>query len=605
MVFWKCLSYSLVLIFLSVAIFLPVSHLAIVGRCFQNKEGSRCTASNSNWQKDGVCITDKLKKSACHVPNTRKFSFILVAAIAQLGTKIPKSNLWIKGAGPGLSWERSTKMRFVKEGYWDLNIKYTYDSNSLLCSNELWCSLNQKTLEFRIYRDELGRDGMLGPNFYIHLPVSYSISGNADFSPPPVYFFPFFDNRKVYVRELSFENPLHYEYRNKYVSVNLFYPPSYKQNVHKKYQVVIVFGRSMKDQLVPLLESMYTHEANIEEAFVVALNNSDGQPPYCRYNPFSVINPKPSFIHRDNNLWECVTETCIDCMTCFDTRRAELCDVEEFSRRAKECKVKPRRCTSTAGALLDTIENIILPALSIRTLSRMLIDYPKERISVIGIDGGGLLACFAALTRPMVYKNAACISAPFHWPLRSIDERDSRKTQGIGHLLNEVSDRMMVRKELAALHTTQKYYIDVGLDDNKYFPIVDAYNYSDWVVAELERRLKLNSENILYFRNVLGGENSEVFLRKTGDYRMLDRIKVPLLFFLRTQGGYTEGYPRSPNISGKHYLERWDSINKIYNVSKYGVHRVNKDSSKNCSEYRIEKPFEVSIPVYLASSGEW
>lgn len=605
MEFWKCPPcYALVLLILLLGTgYLPVCRLAIVGRCFKNEEGSRCTASNSNWQQDGVCITDKLKKPACHVANTRQFSFIIVAAIAQLGTKTHISNLWIKGAGPGLSWERSTKMRIVKDGYWDLNIEYTYDSNSLLCSNELWCSLNQKALEFRFYRDELGTDGMLGPNFYLHLPVSDSISGYPDFSPPPVYFFPLFDSRKVDVKELSFENPLHFKRENQNVSVTLFYPPSYKQNVHKRYPVVIVFGDNLKYQLVPLLESMYTHEANIEEAFIVAVHNS-GPPPYCTYNPFSVIESDPS-IYGGNKVWECVTKACQDCMTCYDTRRVEFCDAREFSLKAKRCNNRPRRCSNSAGALLDTIENIILPALSIRTLSRMLIDYPKERISVIGIDGGGLLACFAALTRPLLYKNAACISAPFHWPLRSIDRRESRERQGIGFLLDEVTNRIEVRKELLALYTTQKYYIDVGLDDNKYLPIVDAYNYSDWVVAELEQRLKLNPANLLYFRDVLGGENSEVFLRQTGDYRMLDRIKVPLLFFLKPEGGYSEGYTRSPNITGKQYLERWTSIDKAYNISKHGIQRLDEDSLPNCDEYRVKKPYVVSIPVYLVCLGEW
>lgn len=590
------------LILLSGAGFLPVSRLAIVGRCLMSKEGSRCSASNSYWQKDGICIADKMKKPACHVPNTRQFSFMLVAGIAQLSGEPLMRELWIKGAGPGLSWERSTKMRRVKEGYWDINIKYTYDSNSLLCSNELWCSLNQKALEFRVYRDELGTDSMLGPNFYIRLPVSNSISGHPDFTPPPVYFFPLFDSRRVDVREITFENPLHFKDYNQFVNVTLFYPPSYKQNVHKRYPVVIVFGSNMKDQLVPLLESMYTHEANIEEAFIVAVHNS-GQPPYCLYNPFTVIESDPT-IYSGNSLWNCGdNQACIDCMTCFDTNRVEFCDAKEFSRRARECNNNPIKCSGTAGALLDTIENIILPALSVRTLSRMLIDYPKERVSVIGIDGGGLLACFAALTRPILYKNVACLSAPFHWPLRSLEKRESRERQGIGFLLSEISDRMEVRKELQTLYTSQIYYIDVGFDDNKYLPIVDPYNYSDWVVGELKRRLKLDPENLLYFRNVLGGENSDVFLRKTGDYRMLDRIKVPLLIFLKPEGGYNEKYPRSPMISGKDYLQRWIDIDTIYNVSKNGIDKASKDSPHSCDEYRREKPYGVSIPVYLATSG--
>ena len=600
MPFRKYLWCAWVLILLLETAFLPFSHAAIVGRCFKNKEGSRCTASNSYWQQDGVCIRDKLNKPACHVPSTRQFSFMLVAAIAELGTKTPIADLWVKGAGPSLSWERTTKMRNVKDGYWDLNIKYTYDSAALLCSNELWCSLNQRALEFRVYRDELGTDGMLGPNFYIHLPVSNSISGHPDFLPPPVYFFPLFDSRKVFFRELRFENPLHFKPKNQHVSTTLFYPPSYKQNVHRRYPVVIVFGSNMKDQLIPLLESMYTHEANIEEAFIIAVHNS-GPPPYCEYSPFTVIESDPA-IYGGNYVWDCSNDqTCIDCMSCYDTRRVEFCDVKEFSQRARECNNNPHKCSSTAGALLDTIENIILPALSIRTLSRMLIDYPKERVSVIGIGGGGLLACFAALTRPLLYKNAACISAPFHWPLRSLDTRESRERQGIGFLLDEVKERMEVRKELVMLHTTQKFYIDVGVDDNKYLPIVDTYNYSDWVVDELGQRLKLNPANLLYFKSVQGGGNDHVILRQTGDYRMIDRIKVPLLFFLKPEGGYSEEYPRTPIILGKYYLERLaQSVKPVDQASEVGQN----STPPNCDEFRVDKPYAVSIPFYLACIGE-
>ena len=590
---------SRILLLLCWASVLPPTRSAIVGRCPKNKQGS-CTAPNAHWQKDGICIQEKFKSPACHVPDTRNFSFMLVAGIATLGERQIPSELWIKGSGPGLSWEKTAKMRAFKKGYWDINIQYKYDSNAILCYNQHWCSFNQRAIEFRVYSDAAGTRDMIGPNFFIRLPVSNSIVNHPDdFKPPPVFFFPSFHGERVVYKHFSFMNPLHFKTENQQINVTLFYPPSYLYNLHKRYPTVVVFGNDLHNQLVPLLESMHVHEANMKEAFIIAVHHS-GTPPYCAYNTFIVIDDKS---YPGNYVWNCsnsssTPEVCETCMTCYNKQRSTLCSATEFVTRVDNCNNRPVQCEGHGGAILDSIENVVLPELAFRTMSRMLANYPRERISIIGIDGGGLLACFAALSRPLVYKDAACLSAPFHWPLRYLNKKESRKRQGIGFLLNQVLERMEVRKELQVLYSTQKYYIDVDADDNKFLPIIETYNYSDWVVKQIKKKLHLNPANMLYFKYVEGTGNSYMHLYKTGDFRMMNRIKSPLLFFLKPDGGFSEEYPRTPKISGSDLIDRRTSVDAKFPKNV-------QDLNITCDKYHWIKVPTVSISTFHISIGKY
>ena len=590
-------------IFLLLAFFLPVGHFSIIGGCSQNREGSRCTARSTDWPHDGACLfDDKFKKTACHVPDSRLFFFKLVAVIIPREGHQPIDRLWIKGSGPGLSWKQSKEMKKNMKGYWSLDIKYRYDSNSVLCVEESQCTLNQRALEFRVYRDELALDDMIGPNIYIRLPISKSMSGSSDFSPPHVFCYPWFDGKKVVIKDYTLRSPLHFNHYNNFIRGQVFYPPSYDYNVLKLYPVVIVLG-GMKNKLGPILESMYVYESNIEEAIILSVDNLFSAP-YCEFNPFHLVVPNPSY-YSGTYVFECTgSQDCDSCMNCFDPSRVEFCDAKEFSSQARRCGFTGVRCSGWAGAILDNIEYILLPQFSAWTMNRILIDHPKDRISIVGIDGGGLLACFAALSRPGVYKNAGCISASFHWPFRSLEVKENRKNQGIGLLLDEITERMKIRKELQVLHSSQKYYVDVGEHDNQLMPIVEAHNYSDWVVEQLAIRLKLDPENLLYFRNVLGGKNSVKHLKQFGDYRMIERIKVPLLFFLKPEGGLNEDYPRMPKISSQDYIDRQTKGTSHRSISIEELNKMAKDTKVNCEDLIQAKSVMVSVPRYLLSVGK-
>jgi len=604
--FMSMVKFELLLLFSSSSLLLP-GQSTLIARCPHSKLGDFCTSPDSFWQKDGICFAEILKTPQCYIPNTVKLSFIVVAAIESLGDKQVPFQLWIKGSGPGLSWNTAIHMRALKRGYWDLKIEYTYDSNALLCSNQHWCFLNQKGIELRFYTGLNGTEDMLGPNFFLRLPVSNSIIHSHNFKPPQVYFFPAFYGKKVVFRHFRLTDPLHFKKENQIIHVTLLYPPSYEYNIHRRYPVVIVLGNNLYHQLVPLLESMYYHESNIDEAFIVNVQHS-GPPPYCAYNPLVILDDKVYENNPNNLIWSCSNSVkgkygCIFCMTCYNPDRAFGCDTEEFASFVKKCDNKPVACHGRGGAILDSLLNIVLPELSLVTANRMLSDYPKERISIIGIDGGGLLACFAALSRPLVFKNAACLSAPFHWPLRSVTKKESRKTQGIGYLINEMVEKMKVSKELTALFTTQSYYIDVDTNDNKFLPIVDTYSYSDWVVAQLKDKLLVKAANVHYDRTVQGPGNLHLNFIEKGDFRIINRIKHPLKIFLKPAGGFNEKYSIMLQIKERDFDDHQDNLMSLYNISSANLTVRQRDLSVDCEKHEIKRPPSVSPELFMGITG--
>lgn len=606
---------------------------AIVGECDRRRKSNRCTGSNAFWQFDGICIEDSdgIKLPTCHIPELRKFHFKLVASVVQLNisSALPVDKLWIRGSGPGLSWEESMEMTLVRDGYWVHSVRYEYDSNALLCMKETRCTLNQRAVEFRVHRDQHGLDDMLGPNIYVPLPVSNSISGHSKFKPPYVFTHPWFDGMRVLAKEYTFRNLQTFEpYFSSYINFTAYYPPSYQHNTLKRYPVVIVLGSSSNNFLVPLLESMYVHEASVEEAFVFAIHNPYNAP-FCEFNPFVVLDIKPD-LYGGNTRYgcfdahncricsadvnsECITcasrnktkvANCVTCMNCFDDERVEFCDSKEFEQQAERCGFRPLHCHARGDAVLDNIEHLLLPEMSVRTMGRIMADYPRERISIVGIDGGGLLACHAAFSRPFVYKNAGCMSAPFHWPIRYLDRQESRQEQGIGMLFRELEDKMGVSPEMKLMYASQRYYIDVGEFDDVFMPVVDHYNYSDWVVEQMMSRLHVQESNILYYRNVLGGHNSPFHLHRDGDHRMLDRIRIPLTVFLKPEGGTSAIHPRTPLLRSKDYVKRSEGLFDSGKGPKFTLPTSEDVSGRSCKDFLPKESKTVSVNIYLLSIGK-
>ena len=77
---------------------------------------------------DGVCTVE----AACVEVGARSRTFKLVVVAEQLRLKTvlpaarPVRDLWVRGSGPGLSWQRSARMNETREGEWQLPLQYRY-----------------------------------------------------------------------------------------------------------------------------------------------------------------------------------------------------------------------------------------------------------------------------------------------------------------------------------------------------------------------------------------------------------------------------------------------------------------------------------------------
>lgn len=577
-----------------------------VGDCAQPVvDGSRCHQRSRPWQHDGVCITPQ---GHCNVPETRVFKFAVIARLRQLqrppGSK-PVTKLWMRGSGPGLSWEKSLELKKTASAIdvWKAELSYTSDSDALPCESAAHCALNQGALEFRLYRDEMAQDDMLGPNFYIPLPISHSLSGSADFLIRDVTVHPWFDGKAITLSEFQVSS-------SRYVTgvagemklrVTILHPPSYQYNVRKSYPLVIMFGTREPKHIVPLLEHMYIHEASIQEAVVISIPYMDAAP-FCKFNPF-----------QGSQKWVCKTSQsqCHTCQTCWDLRRAERCDKEEFMDKVKSC-LRAEHCHGRVDELLDFIEFDILPQVSERTLNRLQLDFPRNRISIIGFDGAGLLSCYAALTRPMVYGKAGCLSAPFSWPLTSLTEA----RPGLGQVFHQLNESFWRLPPLRVQYLTQHYYIDVGERDNQYFPTIDAHHYTEQFVNNLTDILNLRMDENIVYASVPGAGNSYYHHPNGGD-QVLHRIKYPLLYFLRADGGPSNEYTRMQKIKETSYAERHAKIgleskpaSSEHETAAAAQMPNDTRSGGHCSAFGERGAGSihdtvVPLPIYLASIGKY
>lgn len=533
-------------------------HARKVGGCVRNIQGSRCSQPGAQWQHDGVCIIDSSSTGSCHIPDTRVFQFSLVAKIRQkdrLNSAKPITKLWVRGSGPTLSWEKPKQMlksgRYVDT--WSTDITYSSDSNSLLCLNSSHCSLNQGAIEFRIYRDEVGKDSMLGSNFYIKLPISNSMAGVLGFIPPQVKVYPWFDGSSVVAQKVSLPYTSYLNHADETIWFNstILYPPSFQHNVHKSYPLLVMFGTNEPVHVAPLLEHMYIHEASIEEAVVVSIHYLD-KAPFCAFNPFTENNRGT----YNNLVWNCKAgdEECHTCQTCWDDQRIEKCEKLDFETKTVKC-LAHYSCTGPASDILDFIQIKLLPELQKRTQNRLQLNFPRERMSVLGFSGGGLLACFAALSRPFYYKNAACLSAPFQWPIAGLRPPVDRNIEGMGTFMNNLNTTLNIEPTRRALYVSQKYYIDVGERDNFYLPHINAHNYTEWVIKLIMETLRLETETNIIYTNVPNAGNS-YYHHKDGGTEILNRIRYPLIYFIGAMGGPNKKFARAPKINDASFIER-------------------------------------------------
>lgn len=504
-------------------------------------EGGNCFAPSAHWQTDGVCLLekslDKSPQAYCAVPDTREFMFTLEISIRQirltssLNSK-PLDKFWIRGSGPGLSWTKPIMLQksALGLGVWVTDIFYKADSQGSLCKNSTHCSFNQKNLEFRVQQDKAGKYDMMGPNLFVPLPISRSMYGHQTFLKPYAQVYPWFSGKAVTIEEFTLSE-LSQTFRK--VAVQILFPPSFDYNVRKKYPGVVLFGTGLGLLVSPLLETMFVHEASINEAFIINIHYNDSTP-FCSYNPYSMANAGSV-----NSIWKCKDElTCKMFNFCWYSK----CETDVFFDEASRY-LHPVKCGGRGDEMLDIIENHVISEVQARTENRVLIDLPKHRLSIIGYDGAGLLACHAAVSRPHVYQNAACMSPPFHWPMNVFHQKKtpSKKKTGIGQLMNNISHEFNFFPQRMAFYVTQKYYIDYGEMDNYHLPFINAKRYIDWFIEKLEVEFYVPRENILRF--VIPRSSNNYFLHNDDQIKILNRIRTPLHFFLKSDGQPSKAFP--------------------------------------------------------------
>ena len=456
--------------------------LRSVGKC--SKPLHKCLGG-SRWHYDAVCS----QENRCVVAEERKFSFQIEAKMrtgtetAGVGKKV--GSLWMRGGGPGLSWDKPVELRRSGSAVdsWRTKIEYRSSSDALPCTSKDYCWYNQRAVEVRFYRDQQGKDDMLGPNFYFELPVSKSMEGAPSFLAPTITVYPWFDGREIITREFEVHSTFHsigiIDSKFK-ATLNVLYPPSFEYNIRKRYPLVLYLGYSAQT-FAPLLELAFVREALTREAVVVGVTPMDHKPPYILLSPY-----------HNTGMWYCKQSPCDTrkCATCWLPRRREdACDKKEFIHQTRNCmyfKANP----GYGEMFLDFIEMDVVPKISEVTQGRVDVDFPRHRLTVFGeFDATSLLACHAAVTRPHIYQNAACFSAPFYWPMHS--EKKLDEAYLISRDLHGLRKKFETTPVLRVAYLTQKYYIDISANQEAEFPLVDPYKHTDEFVTALKDVLSL------------------------------------------------------------------------------------------------------------------
>lgn len=393
-------------IYASFTYFLLISVLTearVISRtCIQRTDGSRCRPIDRPWQHDGVCQFKYGVYERCVAPDTRTIELFITARyrslIIQSGPFV--NDMYIRGTGPGLSWEKGIKMSKSATAIdvWTAKLSYMVDSDGLPCLISTHCSLNQQALEFRIYKDSFGKDGMKGPNFYIPLPISDSISGSASFRVPSVTVYPWFNGETVTSTSFQFLIPSEVASTIKPITANctLLYPPSFNENIRKKYPLVVILGTS--NHYKPLLEHLFLHEASVEEVAVLMVNPLD--------DDFHNMLPFPSSVelHCQGADWNCSS-----CQTCWAANRADPCEKEEFITKSKLCLYR-KWLLGLGETFLELIERDLIAKTKVYMTNRLLYDPPRHRLTLMGHTDMGVTVFNEAIISPHIVGNVACFS---------------------------------------------------------------------------------------------------------------------------------------------------------------------------------------------------
>lgn len=502
------------------------TNLRVEGSCPKDVLYEDMCPSGAN---DSVCMdvasVFRPALRVCLSPVSRKFQISIRVDIGPHQVDQAQGSLWMRGRGPTLSWETATEVRRdpLRPKAWVINIEYIMDSDSKKCLSSSKCTGLQNAVEFRLYLDKaLGpSNDMLGPNFYIPLPVSNSMLGSSGSSPSHVTVYPWFSGvrrqMKKYYR--SFEGMG--------ANFSIFLPPSFDSISLKKYPLVVVLGTRASLVLPSLVDVMYT-ETLVHETVIVFIDNwgPETEDLQCNYSPY-----------QESTVWKCKDFTegdrlcCKHCQSCWESDLARLCSLHTHTEERYKC-LDSTACRPHRGELLlEFISTQLVGVVQTETNERVMFDPPRYRISVIGYGIMGLLSCHAAITRPYFFGNAGCLSAPFYWPL-------DRSFNGKFRFQEVLVSNMPLVAAQKALHCTQKYYIDVGERDDYHLPqeLSKPVRDATKVIDTMKRYYMLKDNENIIFSVVPKASNNHCANPHMSSENLFRRFRGAFQYIMRPEG---------------------------------------------------------------------
>lgn len=526
-----------------------------MGSCEGFPDLARCSLLQNPIHLDGVCYKEK-----CMVPDPIQHRYAIAVRYSPHSNATAEqelSEMWLRGSGPGLTWDRPIRMqKFGDE--WTFEYMYTSDSFDTTCTRLDHCALLQRAVEFRVYRDEQGRVGMLGPNYYFRLPLSQSTHTTNNLSLHTIHVYPWFHSRRIREQIYNFltHNPSFLTVTNNWRSdvgrkpetfIGVYYPPSFYENKHRTYPLVLAAGtHTFSTQLsLSYLEHAMVEEGSLEEVVIVVVPPMEYKGIYeeCLVSPY------------ENYRFRCKMNHCVEkCLTCAVSLRLDPCEPSQFRRQLFDCTIS-HPCGPNAEEFLDMIESRVLPLVQEVTQNRVHLDYPRRRVTITGYRSGGLFACWAALRRPDLFQNAACLSPPVYLGIRK-----GRPAFELKKEIESTAAKAASNWPVKLLHSTQNYYIDIGERDSKVFPIYDAYQDTLDVVEDLKHHLHLRLGLNLHFNvfpkySAATAQYDNRIINTTMPY--FHRLIYPLLTFFRPIGGGSRDTSRAPKLEELHFAE-WE-----------------------------------------------
>ena len=499
----------------------------LLGKCIGKLDGTPCTGNGG--QVDGMCAlvptASNIRTLMCVSPKKQYFQFTVAARYYPETRKIqgtsPVKKLFMRGSGPGLSWVESVEMRKSATALntWTADIQYQSSSEGLSCKSLSHCSLNQRALEFRIYKDMLAEEDMLGPNFYLPLPLSNSLKGSGLFLKPRVTVYPWFNSKQSYIKPLEYS--FHSDFLGEEVKLlaTIVCPPSFRENILKTYPLVILLENGK--HYIPQFEYLSVHTGIVEES-VVLIVDPDTLLKNTRKGNYSIL-PYDSFSMR------CKSNDCKKCQVCWDSNRAEPCDKDEFIFRSKRC-LYLKYSRGTGKVLLTDIILTLISKANAETDNRIRFDPPRERITLIGHGEQAVAAFVLGLSRPDLIVNVAALSPKFYLPMTSV-------MYGVEtNVLDQMDDLALKFVDNSAqqiLYLSQKYYIGHGEKDDMYFPLVNSVGITEEVIAKMKLKFRMEEGTNIMFQVT----PNETLADADPNLAILSHIKPLLMYFHKAQGG--------------------------------------------------------------------